>query len=378
MKSRILFSIILLALALTSIYYISPLSDKKPTNLKIDTSVTPQSLAKKCGGSALPGGEERAVNARYCYLKYFEVVLRVKGPEFTTKELAAWALKTGGLQGECHNVGHLLGRLSYKLYKFDSLKGNATVCAFSYGHGILQEASETLSRADVLKHFSNLCVGTTDANGCLHGYGHATADAGFDPVMSNEICDKQIELMKNDKAMNISNARAHTLAVVCMEGWAMEQFFIDNKFWITVTDPNKALAVCGTAAGAGGNGCRGSALRNWVIAPDYHQKDFTKEREKRLEWFRDYCLKQEPIYQSDCMGHVGLTTAEVWTLEMPNVVTVPYINKICIGKFQDRCIIALANSRWNRYGDSIEKVLPLCAMLRKDIGEVCRESLYTF
>ena len=378
MKSRILFSIILLALALGSVYFISPLSKDKPTKLSIDTSVTPQSLTKKCGGSALPGGEEAATNSRYCYLKYFEVVMRVNGPKAVTKQLSEWALLTNGLEGECHNVGHLLGSLAYELYSLDSLKGDATVCAFSYGHGILQEASKALSKEEVLKHFSNLCVGTKDPNGCLHGYGHATADAGFDPVMSNDICVRQIELISKDPEMKITPLRAHTLAVVCMEGWAMEQFFIDNKFWITVTDPFKALEICRDTTGAGGNGCRGSALRNWVIAPDYHQKDFTEERERRLEWFRDYCIKQEKTFQSDCMGHLGLTTAEVWTLEMPNAVTAPYINKICVGQYQDRCIIALANSRWNRYGDSIEKVRPLCALLREDIGKVCRESLYTF
>ena len=378
MKSRVLFSIVLLSLAASMIYFLTPLSDKTVPKLQIDASVTASSLSDKCGGSSLAGGEEAATKSRYCYLNYFLTVLKVKGPLATTKQLETWAAQTGGLNGECHNVGHLLGQEAYKLYKLKALEGDATVCAFSFGHGILVLASKTLTKEEVVKNFSNLCIDTKDLNGCVHGYGHATADVGFDPIQSERICDKQIAIASANPKNKISEMQRHTLAVVCMEGWIMEQFFIDNKFWITNASPEKALEVCGEVTGAGGNGCRGGALRNWVIAPDYHQKDFLEVREERLNWMRDYCLKQADTYQIDCMGHLGLTAAEVWTLELPNAVAAPHFNETCVGKYKSRCIIALANSRWNRYGNSVEKVLPLCALLNKEIGVICRDSLYTF
>ena len=341
---------------------------------KVGPTITPAALVKACGGEALNAALD-SEKSRFCYLEFFEKLLDDEGPKVAVAQLADWASKTGGLAGECHDVGHLLGKYAWKSLKERSLEGDTTVCAFSYGHGILQQASAELPQQEILRRFSNLCENTTDFPGCLHGYGHAMADIKFSPADSDALCARQVAQIDATKH---SPRQLWNYHFTCMEGWVMEQTFIDFTFWEQLSAPEQAVTVCGDLQGPGGTGCRGSALRNYTMAPSIETPNFTEIRNTRLEEFQKICLTKVGDDQRGCMQHLGLTAAEVWTLDMPEKVTAPHFMKMCVGEFWVNCLESTLNSRWNRYGNSIERVLPLCAAFDEKYARQCEASLQRF
>jgi len=138
------------------------------------------------------------------------------------------------------------------------------------------------------------------------------------------------------------------------------------------------MNTCKGLTGATWAGCAGSAMRNFIVAPDpIHDKNAIQKRIARLTWFKNYCDKlTDSDIQRRCMNYVGLTTAEVYTLDMPNSYTAPNAEKMCDGINVIQCYSALINSRWNRLGNSQAHVLPFCAaMINADDKKLCNKIL---
>ena len=337
-----IFSILIIIFAGYTIYEQNP-------SVKLNNYIhayNAKTLVSKCKG-VLISGEDNATSARGCYVKYFEAVFDKYGPAYSVNELVSWAAQTNGLDGECHNVGHLLGQYAWNKVGRKAFLGDMTACAFSYGHGILQSATKVIPKTEITTRFRGLCSKTTDVPGCLHGYGHALQDLKYSDVDSAQQC--YIEAGLANKTMDTS-ATKDDRAQTCMEGWSMEDFALRNLFWITIDDPQVAMNTCKGLTGATWAGCAGSAMRNFIVAPDpIHDKNAIQKRIARLTWFKNYCDKlTDSDIQRRCMNYVGLTTAEVYTLDMPNSYTAPNAEKMCDGINVIQCYSALINSRWNR------------------------------
>lgn len=349
-----------------AIYQANPTVKKKQFVAKYNA----KSLAEKCRGDLLDG-EAKSTGARGCYLEYFTNVFDLEGPKIAVDTLIKYAEDSSGLSGECHSVGHLLGQYAFKTAGDNAYNADLTACAFSYGHGILQAASKVTPKEELKQKFFGLCEFTIDKSGCLHGFGHTLRDLDFDVSESLSYCNQEGKLAGTNEYDTIEN-REQT----CMEGWAMEDFTLRNLFWITVTQPNIVAKLCDGIEGAGWVGCTGSAFRNYVVAPDpIHDEDYLAKRDERLVWFKNYCMTQENANLiRRCMNYVGLTFAEVYTLEMDNKITAPKAEQFCSGKDLDMCFSSLINSRWNRMGNSQEKVYPLCdAMILEKNKAICRD-----
>ena len=349
-----------------AIYQANPTVKKKHFVAKYNA----KSLAEKCRGDMLDG-EAKSTGARGCYLEYFTDVFDLSGPKIAVKTLMQFADDSSGLAGECHSVGHLLGQYAFHKVGDKAYNADLTACAFSYGHGILQAASEVTPREELTKKFFGLCEFTIDKSGCLHGFGHTLRGLKFDVIDSLKYCNAEGQLAGVNKHATIGD-REQT----CMEGWAMEDFALRNLFWITVTQPEIVAKLCDGIEGPGWVGCTGSAFRNYVVAPDpIHDDKYLAKRDERLVWFKNYCTRQNSADSvRRCMNYVGLTTAEVYTLEMDNKIAAPKAEYFCSGKDIDMCFSSLINSRWNRMGNSQERVYPLCdAMLVEKNQLLCRD-----
>ena len=356
---------VIFLLVITSASY-SIISAKKSLPKEL-SQVTAESLAKKCGGAAV-NGEENSATSRYCYLDYFKKVILIKGPQATIEQLKQWAKVSTGLNGECHNVGHYLGQFAWMKFGMNAFKGDLTVCAFSYGHGILQSATKELSRKTIIDKFSNICVGTSDIPGCLHGIGHTLMDVKFNAEDASQFCMKEAAAVSTTYDQLEVDTRSRT----CMEGWAMEDFALSNNFWVTVNTLQGAIEKCkGLNNVPTSSGCIGSEARNYIVAPDQLNtpKDWFEIRVDRLEKFGLYCRSLDTKQKiTGCMNYVGLTGAEVYTLDMQNIKVAPKIEALCKG-YALYCMDPFLNSRFNRYGNSDKLVRPICAYLSDPADE---------
>jgi hypothetical protein len=318
-----------------------------------------KSLAKRCAGSGI-NGEAASTGSRECYLEYFKAVLELKGPKIAVDTLATFAAKSSGLNGECHGVGHLLGQYAWTSLGVDAFGGDLTTCAFSYGHGMLQAATKVLEREELTKRFMDLCVDVTDSPGCLHGFGHATRGIGYDVTESAALCELEAEI-----APDWGSVKPDDKVMICMEGWSMEDFTLRNLFWITVQDPAEVIKMCAPLSGAAWAGCSGSAMRNFIVAPDpLHESDAQEKRISRMQYYYDACQKVEDDLMRRCMNYMGMIVAEVYSLELPNEIAAPMAEKYCSNKYILACMGAVVNSRWNRMGNEAKKVYPYCTAMK--------------
>lgn len=380
MKIKYLLAAGLLVVASIGTAYVVVQGPAKSTTKQDVLDTTPQQLTARCGGE-LVNGAGRSEEAKLCYVNYFTKLLDVKGPKLAVDQLKSWALATNGLAGECHDVGHLLGKYAWKKLKMVSLEGDTTTCAFSYGHGILQQASGELTREEVIEKFSDLCTDSGDFQGCFHGLGHSLTDIKFNAVEADQTCGNQVDAIPSTRVDD--RVYLWNLHFTCLEGWVMEQAFTDSKNWLTLPGPEgrggeTAMKVCGDLTGAGGAGCRGSALRNWATAPGIEVEGFTQLRDTRLVWFHKYCQTLSGDEERGCMQHLGLTTAEIWTLDMDNKIVAPHVEAMCTGEFYMNCLQSMLNSRWNRMGNSAAAVLPMCDLFKPENATVCRTALSQF
>lgn len=336
---------------------------------KIINSDTPQSLEARCLGAS-KNGEAASTKSRECYLEYFKAVLDLKGPKIAVDTLLSFAGKTNGLDGECHGVGHLLGQYAWSSLGVKAFGGDLTACAFSYGHGMLQAATKVLEKDELTKRFMDLCVNVEDSPGCLHGFGHATRGIGYNVTESAELCKQEAKI-----APTWGSATADDKLMICMEGWSMEDFGLRNVYWITVQDPALVLKNCDPLTGAAWAGCSGSAMRNYIVAPDpLHESDAQEKRIKRMQFYFEECKKSPDDLLKRCMNYMGMIVAEVYSLELPNSEAAPMAEKYCSSKYIFACMGAVVNSRWNRLGNKAAEVYPFCeAMLDPKNQKMCRE-----
>lgn len=331
--------------------------------------MTAEKLTALCGGESVTG-VKKSLGSRFCYEEYFEALLDERGPAAAISQLAQWASATGGLAGECHSVGHLLGKYAWAELKMDALKGDTTVCAFSYGHGVLEAASADLPEDEIMRKFANICELGPGMAGCLHGYGHALANIDYSVETVNEICRSQADRDIMDDA-----DRRWNLHFTCMEGWAMEDLFLDPQLWQSLKNTQEAAAICHSIDDAGGIGCRGSALRNYTLVPGVQLPNYNELRAARLDEFRAFCLELTGYEALGCMRHLGMTTSEVWTLEIPEATVAQRVEQICTGEYWSECLGSVVESRWSRFGGSAERVQPLCNALSPRYREACEEVL---
>lgn len=351
-KKLILVSILILLSASILVYQNNPTVKKKNYIKKYNATT----LAEKCRGDLLDG-EAKSTQSRGCYVTYFEYMMDLKGPKVAVETLMRFAEESRGLNGECHSVGHLLGKYSWKTQKAKSYEGDLTACAFSYGHGILQAASKEVPREELKNKIAGICKFTKDLPGCLHGMGHALRDLSFTNIDSVALCTKEVDNLPEQNKIFYGNK-----IQTCMEGWAMEDFSLRNGFWVTVSDPKYVISFCDGIEGPGWAGCVGSSFRNYVVAPDpLHDERALERRDERLVWFKKYCLtRKDKDLVNRCMNYVGLTAAEVYTLDMDVKITAPKLEYFCETENKISCYSAFINSRWNRMGNDQEPVKPLC------------------
>ena len=351
MRGKVIIFLLVASVVGGSLYSVYANKDSKQ---KLD--FTAQTLSEKCRGSSLDP-DSVSPYARYCYVQFFYPLLKKFGPKYTIDLVVAWAKQTDGLRGECHNVTHILGRYAWQLYKLKSLEGDTSACAFAYGHGVMQEASKEKGNAFVMKNFKNLCYKTTDINGCLHGMGHALYDINFNAPDSAKIC----ESIANSSSEKIKKGGQNYLTL-CMEGWSMEAFLFDSKVDAKLKNADHIMDPCLKVVDEYARaGCAGGELRNYVVAADYinFDKKFFNERVKRLGEMVKICKDSKIIIKSQCGNYLGLTAAEVYTLEMDGKMVMPNIEKIC-NIYGDYCFIPFYDSRYNRLGLNKNRVKELC------------------
>ena len=364
-KKVSLIAVFILLLGFISIVVINQSPTKKLQ--KIISSYDAKSLEAKCLGAS-KNGEAASTKSRECYLTYFKAVLDLKGPKIAVDTMSSFASQTNGLDGECHGVGHLLGQYAWTKLGVKAFGGDLTACAFSYGHGMLQSATKVLQKEELTKRFLYLCKGVSDSPGCLHGFGHATRGIGYNVTQAAELCKKEGVI-----APNWGNATADDKLMICMEGWSMEDFSLRNLYWITVQDPELVMKNCDPLTGAAYAGCSGSAMRNYIVAPDpLHEADAQQKRIERMNWYYAECLKNVGIMQRRCMNYMGMIVAEVYSLDLPDSQTAPMVEKYCSSEYKFACMGAVVNSRWNRLGNKKEKVYPFCnAMIDPKNKNMC-------
>ena len=344
--------------------------------------VDAQILVKTC--STLPNGapQGNADALRECYVDYFANAIKAKGTRYAVDQLESYQKVTRGLDAQCHDVGHLLGRWAWKQLGMKSMDADATVCGFSYGHGIMQEASEELTPDEMLENFMGLCNDTPQVLSCTHGFGHTLADIKYTPAETERICAKQALGVDRDIIDRVG-ASIDGVNFTCMEGWVMESKTLDPEPWKKMTGPEdpkngplKALATCeGMDEGPGRDTCRSATLRNWVKGVDTKIPNFIDLEEKRLNWFRDFCYDLEGIRQGTCLQHLGLTTAEVWDPYSSNEVAGKKFGEYCNGEYMRYCLQAALSSRWERLGQSYDNVVSACNAIEPGKKEQCLEYL---
>lgn len=365
-KVILIVTLILTLVASSSLIYLNNPTVKKKALIN---KYNPTTLAEKCRGDFLDG-EAKSTQSRHCYFEYFEAMMDIKGPKETVETLKKFAEESKGLNGECHSVGHLIGKYAWKSYGTKSFDGDITACAFSYGHGILQQASSEAPKELLKEKFIGICKNTEDKPGCLHGFGHTVRDLDFGLVESVEYCN-----LEAASVANWGNSTQEDKVQTCMEGYVMEDFVLRNLYWITVSDINEVVKFCDGISGAPWGGCVGSAIRNYVVAPDgITDSKYLEKRDERLVLFKNFCESQKSqdlIHR--CMNYVGLTAAEVYTLDMIESITAPKAEEFCSGSETNICFSAFINSRWNRLGNNQDRVKPLCEAMRNEKNKkLCR------
>ena len=124
-----------------------------------------------------------------CFIEYFKTETKNKGFKTTINDFASYTRKTNDIEGACHLISHKLGESLWKEYLANISKVDPTICSYGLIHGAFIEAAKYLSP----KEFTNMLVGACDISPdpgvCVHGFGHAIAEAKVTPEQANTSCE---------------------------------------------------------------------------------------------------------------------------------------------------------------------------------------------
>ena len=137
-------------------------------------SPTTQYSAIKCAGQQEADFQ--------CWKTYFEAIVYNDSPEESLKQAQIENDKGSYVRSNCHQVAHVIGRASAKVYELnvaDTFEHGNQFCASGYYHGAMESVTAEIGAQKVKNTINNICKPFKDKSAynlkhydCVHGLGH--------------------------------------------------------------------------------------------------------------------------------------------------------------------------------------------------------------
>lgn len=160
-------------------------------SLSLIVSLSISSLAKEDKSeTALEKCENAVKGPLYtdCFVKYYQKEATDKGFKKTLNEFTAYTRETNDIEGACHQISHKLGETLWEEYLEDITKVDPTVCSYGVIHGAFIQAAKFLSPEEFTDTLVGACDISPDPPICVHGFGHAIAEAKVTYEQANASC----------------------------------------------------------------------------------------------------------------------------------------------------------------------------------------------
>lgn len=149
-----------------------------------------------------------------CFVKYYQIQAKRDGFKKTLNEFTAYTRETNDIQGACHQISHKIGETLWEEYLANITKVDPTVCSYGVIHGAFIQAAKFLSPEEFTDTLVGACDISPDPPICVHGFGHAIAEAKVTYEQANASCTAINEHYK-DRDFYI------WIPATCSEGYQM-------------------------------------------------------------------------------------------------------------------------------------------------------------
>ena len=345
-------------------YLITPASSQAPSQNSVEHSapkkqreLTYSSLEKLCSYATY-------VDKNKCYATYYENLTKSLG--FTTSQnlFLSNSKVDNGFKGACHTIGHLYGAWLYNNYGTSIINSIIDICGFSIGHGYLEAAGLALKKDIFSEKFVNFCNRALDQANCIHGLGHALHTSKFSVLEADKFC-KLISENYTDKGVK---------NVLCMEGFEMEDLLSNSKKWIDINSLKVSIGFCKGTSKYSYYGCRGIALRNYVVSALSFHNDF-KLSLKRLTEVTTYCSKYKGEELTFCSGHIGYTLSELTGISNLNKKTALLVESYCSQVDIKDCYTPYLDSLYSLSGSNTKILSNYCSIFPLKSIDICYEKM---
>lgn len=306
-----------------------------------------------------------------CYSEYLIGFSEKVSFQSSQELLSNFAEFENGMKGRCHSTGHIFGKWAFKKYRLEILDNIKDICGFSVGHGYMQEAATLLSSKEYIENFSSFCSKSLDIASCVHGMGHGLRNTSYTVKELGMICnDIQNKLIK--KSHNEGE-----YAILCGEGFAMEDILLDSERWRDANNELTALSFCKDVTGYAKLGCQDMAYRNFIIAPALYEKN-NNVRNSRIKGYISYCKKKNDLPHTVCSVHLGYILGEGAVLNLVNSNDSTFVEKSCQSINFESCLGSyissiLSNSNWDNTSS-----LKFCSLISEKNRNLCRDKVKEF
>lgn len=137
---------------------------------------------KKATGVAATGPDPCAkveTNRKLCYDTYFNDIIQKQDPLVAMKRLDQIQQNDSWVQGQCHQIIHVIGHNAYKKYGSvdGAMKYTNELCWSGYYHGVMEAYMAQYNDQQLMAKMPDICHQTSksysfDYYNCLHGLGH--------------------------------------------------------------------------------------------------------------------------------------------------------------------------------------------------------------
>ncbi len=295
-----------------------------------------------------------------CYLMYYESLVEKKGSKKAFDSLKEDFDKNPYVKSQCHQLAHVIGRVSLTVYKTvaDAFEKGDDFCSSGYYHGVMEEMAKTLGVSKISSEINTICDTVSENrryslahHNCTHGLGHGLMGITEGEVFSSiELCDALDDSWEQSS---------------CHGGVFMENIMADSSShpskYLKKEDP---LYPC-------------SAVEDRYKSPCYliQTAHILKVVDGDFKKVFDVCANAGKDFRGTCYQSLG-RDASGW-----NLGKIEPVKRICdMGvNFEQRsnCIIgSVKDLVWYHYSDKEAK--KLCDIISPDLKQLCLDTAVSY
>lgn len=210
-----------------------------------------------------------------CYVLYYKSEVKEKGFKTALNDFTAYTRKTNDIEGACHLIAHKLGETLWEDYLANVEKIDPTVCSYGVIHGAFIQAAKYLTPTKFSETLVGACDISPDPAICVHGFGHALAEAKVTPTQANDSC-QAINSHYKDKDFYVF------VPAACSEGYQMG--LADHAEYLQDKDLGTMYESCKAFNELMFNGCAKAAVMTYSR---YQPNDLA--RDLKLKEMINFC-----------------------------------------------------------------------------------------